>query len=73
MPIRPHLSHTDAFAPDDIALHSTAFEGALRSLRLVNRVDPAVSLVAMRTIELALGGERDPILLRDRVLESFSD
>jgi hypothetical protein len=40
---------------------------------LVNRVDPAVSLVAMRTIELALGGERDPILLRDRVLESFSN
>jgi hypothetical protein len=28
---------------------------------------------AMRTIELALGGERDPLLLRDRVLESFSN
>ena len=60
MPIRPHLSHTNAFA------------GALRSLRLINRVDPVVSLVAKRTIELAFRGERDPILLRDRVLESFS-
>jgi hypothetical protein len=70
--IRPHLSHAHAFAADDIALLSTAFEGALRSLRLINRVDPAVSLVAKRTIELAFHGERDPILLRDRVLESFS-
>jgi hypothetical protein len=72
MPIRPHLSHAHAFAADDIALLSTAFEGALRSLRLINRVDPAVSLVAKRTIELAFRGERDSILLRDRVLESFS-
>lgn len=73
MPIRQHLSHTHAFVADDIALLSTAFEGALRSLRLVNRADPAVSLVAERTIELALRGERDPILLRDRVLESFAN
>jgi hypothetical protein len=73
MPIRPHLSHTHEFGPQDIALLSTAFEGALHSLRLVNRADPAVLLVAKRTVELAVRGERDPIPLRDRVLASFSN
>ena len=49
-----------AFAPDDIKVLVTAFEGALQHLRLVNRKDPATSLVAGRIIALAQQGERDP-------------
>jgi hypothetical protein len=41
------------FAPDDIKVLVTAFEGALQHLRLVNRKDPATSLVAERIIALA--------------------
>jgi hypothetical protein len=44
---------------------------SLRALKLVDRSDPAVTLVAKRVIALAMGGERDPILLREAVLQSF--
>ena len=40
------------FAPDDIKVLVTAFEGALQHLRLANRKDPATSLVAERIIAL---------------------
>ena len=50
---------------------TTAFEDTLNALGLVDRQDPAVTLVAKRMIELARGGERDPILLRDEVLKAL--
>jgi hypothetical protein len=43
----------------------------LNALGLVDRKDPAVTTVAKRMFELARGGERDPILLRDAVLKSL--
>ena len=46
--------------PDDIKVLVTAFEGALQHLRLVNRKDPATSLVAERIIVLAQQSECDP-------------
>jgi len=48
-----------------------AFEASLKALRLVDRKDPAVLVVARRVIALAKEGNRDPIALRDQVLKSF--
>jgi hypothetical protein len=47
MPIRPLLEgERAAFGPDDISAITAAFEQALRELRLIDRGDPAVALVA---------------------------
>ena len=59
------------FSPEDIAIITTAFEDTLRALGLVNRKDPAVTMVAKRMIQLVRGGEHNPIVLRDAVLKSF--
>jgi len=72
VPIRP-LLRDEHFTPEDIAVLTAAFENALRELKLVNRQDPAVTLVAKRIIELARQGEHDPEVLRDAVLKSFRD
>jgi hypothetical protein len=70
MPIRS-LFGDGAFSPEDVSAITSAFEDTLHALGLNDRADPAVSMVARRTIELAKGGERDPILLREAVLKSF--
>jgi hypothetical protein len=59
------LLQSTAFTPDEIAILSGAFEAALVELRLMDRSDPAVELVAKRIIEVAARGERDPIRLRE--------
>jgi hypothetical protein len=61
------------FAPEDVIVLVAAFEDALQDLRLVDRTDPAVTLVAKRIIELARQGEHDRELLRAAVLKSFKD
>jgi hypothetical protein len=72
VPIRPLLDQERAvFSPEDVVALTFAFEDVLAVLRLVDRSDPAVTIVAKRTIELAKIGERDPILLRDAVLKSL--
>ena len=38
----------------------------------VNRTDPATEMVAKKIIELAKQGERDPVRLRERVIEAVS-
>jgi len=49
----------------------SAFEASLKALRLVDRRDPAVLIVARHVIALAKEGTRDPIVLPDQVLKSF--
>ena len=73
MAIRPLLYGSGVFTPDEIAVITTAFEDTLNALGLVDRKDPAVTTVAKRVIELARGGEHDPILLREAVLKSLRD
>jgi hypothetical protein len=70
MPIRS-LFEDGEFSPEDASAITFAFEDTLRALRLIDRTDPAVTMVARRLVELAKGGERDPILLREAVLKSF--
>jgi hypothetical protein len=59
------------FTPEEVALITTAFEDTLNALGLVDRQDPAVTKVAKRMIEIARGGERNPILLREAVLNAL--
>jgi hypothetical protein len=70
MPIRPLLA-SGSFSPEDIATITAAFEESLRGLGLADRTDPVVNMVAQRMFEIAAGGERDPIVLREAVLRSF--
>jgi hypothetical protein len=71
MPIRPLLFGGGVFTPEEIAVITTAFEDTLNALGLVDHQDPAVTMVAKRMIEIARGGERDPILLREAVLKAL--
>jgi hypothetical protein len=70
MPIRGALQ-TRAFGPEDIKIITTAFEDALRQLKLVDRSDPLTEIVAKKMIEIAEQGERDPLRLRDRTLQAL--
>ena len=70
MPIG-RLLNGSAFSPDDITILRTAFEDALRELRLADRADPATEIIANKIIELAQQGERDPVRLRDGALKSL--
>jgi hypothetical protein len=71
MPIH-RLLEAHAFGPDEIKILSTAFDEALRALGLVDRSDPATEIVARKIIELAKLGERDPVLLCRRTVDSLS-
>ena len=68
---RPLLFSSGVFSLEEISVITAAFEDVLRALGLADRKDPAVSMVAKRMLECARGGERDPILLREAVLNSF--
>ena len=72
MPILASDEHEqEAFGPETIAVLAAALKDTLRQLRLVDRNDPVVTMVAKRIIELAKQGERDPIRLRDQTVRSF--
>jgi hypothetical protein len=72
MPMSASDEHEqEAFGPDAIAVLAVALEDTLRQLRLVDRNDPAATMVAKKIIELARRGERDPIRLREQAVASF--
>lgn len=64
-------SEPSAFRPDTIALLAAALEDTLHQLGLLDRNDPNVTKIAKKIIELARLGERDPLRLRDRAIESL--
>ena len=67
MPITPYL---DGFSFDAEAkrVMGVAFEMTCVALRLADRTDPIVEIVAKEIIELAKDGERDPNRLCDGAL-----
>ena len=71
MPIR-RLLENHVFGPDEITVLPAAFEDTLRTLRLVDRADPATEIIAKKIIELAQQGERDPVRLRERAIQFLS-
>jgi hypothetical protein len=67
------MSHSQAFfEPEAITVMTTAFEQTLHTLGLVDYTGLASEIVAKKIIELAQQGERDPIRLRDRAVQSLS-
>jgi hypothetical protein len=56
------------FGPEDIAVMATAFDRLLVDLKLVDRDDPAVTMLAKLVIEIVRTGERDPERIRQQVL-----
>ena len=70
MPIRPYLKE-GAFGPDVISVMATAFEDAWKALAASDRSDITRETVATKVIELARGGETDPVVLREMVLSEF--
>jgi hypothetical protein len=66
MSITPFLTE-GVFDPNDIKAMSMALDDACQALNLVNG-NPARETIAERIIALARNGERNPTLLRDRVL-----
>jgi hypothetical protein len=66
------LIEDGAFDPDTVALMSGAYEDTLRALNLSDRSDPITQIVAQKILELVREGERDPVRLRDRAVQSLS-
>jgi hypothetical protein len=57
-----------SFDPDQIAIMATAFEKVLADLKVTDRDDPVVTMIAKLVIELVRDGENDPEKLRKTIL-----
>ena len=66
--IIPFLRNQAVFEPDVTRAMSSAFDEVCRALNLPDGDTRGREAVAMRLIELARRGERDPEALRQRVL-----
>src|SRR5262245_14678543 len=71
VPIRLLLEHDHAFSPEDVKVLIGAFEDTLRSLNLVDREDQLTMTVAKLIIQFAKEDERDPVRLRQLVLNTL--
>jgi hypothetical protein len=72
VPIRRFLKEA-VFDQDAINAMTIAFEDTLRELRLTDRDDPIVEIVAKVIIECALQGDRDPVQMRDCALKALKN
>jgi hypothetical protein len=72
MPIRGLLDVQEAaFDPEDITAMIAAHEMALKRLGVTDRKSAMAFLVAETVIQIATGGERDPKLLCERVIQAL--
>jgi hypothetical protein len=67
MPITPYLDGVH-FDPETKRAMGVAFEAALAALRLADRSDPIVAIVAQKIIALAKAGESNPDQLCEQAL-----
>jgi hypothetical protein len=67
MPITPFLNG-ERFDADTKRVMGVAFEAAIAALRLADRSDPFVGIVAQKIIDLAKVGEPNPDALCERAL-----
>jgi hypothetical protein len=63
------LLQRTAFTPEHIALLVKAYEDSLRALNLADQPDSKTETVARAVIEIAQTGVRDPVQIRERVVE----
>ncbi len=66
--ILPFLKNESVFEPEATQAMSAAFEAACQALKLSDSADREREAVAVRIIELARRGERDPVRLSQSVL-----
>ncbi len=69
----PITIYFDGYRPDPETKRviGVAFEMTRAALRLVDRDDPVVAMIAKKIIELAKAGERNPDLLCERALSDL--
>lgn len=67
MPLTPYLGDS-AFDPEAVEAMAAAFERARESLKLTDRNDPLIEIVARAVIEVGSTGERNPTRIHDAVL-----
>ena len=65
------LFRSKAFEPETIATMTSAYADVCRVLGLDDSDRPEADAVAKKVIEFAQRGERDPVRLRDHVLQAF--
>jgi hypothetical protein len=68
--IRPMLDGNQAFTPEDVVASRAAFDDCVKALRLLDRSDPAVALVAKGIIVLARHGERNAEWLAEQQMSA---
>src|SRR5262249_36377354 len=71
VPIRLLLEHDHAFTPEEVKVLVDAFEDTLIALKLVDREDQLTMTVAKLIIQFAKEDERDPVRLRELVLNTL--
>jgi hypothetical protein len=65
------LFKNKAFEPEAIATMTSAYADVCRALGLNDRDQSEADAVAKKVIEFAQRGERDPVRLRNQVLQAF--
>jgi hypothetical protein len=70
VPIRPYIKE-GAFGPDVVSAMAAAFEDVRKALATSGRSDITKETIAAKVIELARGGEIDPIVLREMALSEL--
>jgi len=65
------LFKNKAFEPEAIAAMTRAYTDVCRTLGLSDRDRPQANAVAKKVIEFAQRGERDPVRLREHVLQAL--
>jgi hypothetical protein len=71
VPIYRLLSKEEAFPPELVVMLGLVFEDVLKTLGPVDRDDPLAKLVAIKVIELAQIGERNPARVKQLTLLAF--
>ena len=70
MPLTRYINGA-AFEPEAIAMMTLAFEDALARLKLTDRADPLVEILAKAIIACAREGERDASACADRAIRAI--
>ena len=70
MPIRSFLRDA-VFGPETISAMGLAFQDVCEQVERSGRSEVSREAIATKIIELARGGETDPVVLREMVLSEF--
>jgi hypothetical protein len=59
------------FEPEEIKAMTAAYEAALFDLGVADRDDPITEIVASAIVSISSRGERNPVVIKDRALNSI--